>query len=133
MRAKIISVGLLGLALSASALGQTERQCEDEQQHAKAWIRWAVEKRAACLTRAESQDAHLRCLQGVRQELARLEQEYVRVYSDQIRTLPPDHPVVKNLIAKLQNNVQVAEAAIATTSEPEQLAALRKEICLTQR
>jgi hypothetical protein len=124
---------LLGLGLTLPALGQPLQVCEEEQRQAQAWIQWAAEKRAVCLLHSTNPDTRDRCLNDVRSELMALEQEHAQVYSSQIRTLHPTHPVVKNLMTKLHNNVQSAEIAITTDTEPEQIAEHRKQVCLNRR
>jgi hypothetical protein len=124
---------LVGLGLTLPALGQPLQVCEEEQHQARAWIQWAAEKRAVCLFQSSDQDTRARCLNEVRHELTALEQEHAQVYSSQIRTLHPTHPVVKNLMTKLHNNVQSAEIAITTDTEPEQIAEHRKQLCLNRR
>ena len=133
MRFKTLSASVLSFALAVPAMGQAERGCDDEQPQASAWIQWAFGKRAVCLMTASSLDARTRCLQDVRQELASLEREHAQVYFGQIRTLDAGHPVVRNLIAKLQDNVRAADVALTTDAQPEEIAAFRKEICLNRR
>jgi F0F1-type ATP synthase delta subunit len=122
----------VGLGLLAPAMSSASVSCEEEQLQAQAWIQWAAERRTTCLLNTVNQETRAGCLQEVRRELANLEREHTRVYSDQIRTLHPRHPVVKNLLAKLQANVGAAEIAINTDTEPEQIAALRKQVCLNR-
>lgn len=133
MRVLKISIGMLGLMLATGAASAPGQHCDEEQQQAAAWIQWATEKRAACLINATDSENRTSCLNQVRQELTALEKEHSRVYSDQIRTLHPEHPVVRNLLARLRDNVHAAEAAINTDAETEQIAAFRKQICLNRR
>ncbi len=130
---KLLPVLLLAAAANAPAFAQKERMCTEEQQQATEWIQWAAENRAACLVQTTTPQARASCLEKVKLELTAMEKEHAQVYAGQIQTLNPSHPIVKNLLAKLKDNVQVAESAIMTDAEPNQLALLRKEACMSRR
>jgi hypothetical protein len=133
MWAKTLICGLLSLGVSAPAASRTDSICDEELRQAEAWIQWAAQRRAGCLINSSSQEARTQCLLEVRGELSELENAHFEVYSNQIRTLHPGHPVVKNLVAKLKDNVGAAEAAILTDAKPEHIAASRRQTCLTRR
>ncbi len=133
MQATSIFTGILGLTIAGVAMAAPGHHCEEERQQASAWIQWAAEKRAGCLVNAQDPENRTSCLHQAREELASLEKEHSRVYANQIKTLHPEHPVVRHLLAKLQDNVRAAEAAIDTDAGAEQIAAQRKQICLNRR
>ena len=131
MKIKPVVIGLSCLCIALPALGQRERVCDDEQQQAIAWIQWAAERRASCRTVAR--DDQSACLQQAKQQLEQAEKEHMLVYSGQIRSLDPSHPVVNRLLVKLRDNVRAAEAAINSDAEPQQIAAIRKQACMNRR
>ncbi len=133
MNTKPLIAGLLGLCLALPAFAQRERICEDEQQQAAAWIQWAAERRASCRTSAGDQTSQNACLREARQQLAQAEREHASVYSGQITSLNPGHPVINGLLVKLKDNVQAAETTINSDIEPQQIAAIRKQTCMNRR
>jgi ABC-type glutathione transport system ATPase component len=70
------------------------------------------------------------CLNTARQQLIELEREHAAIYLNQIRSLKPDHPVMKTLLNRLRDNRDLAALAIDTDAEPSQLISMRKEACL---
>jgi hypothetical protein len=133
MRLVKIIMSIHCIAFSMPALAEPRAHCEEEERQAAAWIQWASERRASCLLSAGNNENRTSCLQDARQDLAALEQEHSLVYKSQIRTLPPEHPIVKTLLAKLKDNVRAAETAISTDAELRQISAQRKQTCLNRR
>lgn len=133
MNKRSIVAGLLGFCIATPGFAQRDRSCDEEQQQALGWIQWAAERRALCRAAAGIEADQLACLQRAREQLAQAETEHAMVYSGQIRTLDPGHPMIKGLLAKLKDNVRAAEMMIASDAEPQQVAAVRKQTCMSRR
>lgn len=133
MNKKSIIAGLLGLCMAIPGLAQRDRSCDEEQQQALGWIQWAAERRALCRQATGVEADQHACLQQAREQLAHAEREHAMVYSGQIRTLDPGHPMIKGLLAKLKDNVRAAEMMIASDAELQQIAAVRKQTCISRR
>lgn len=131
MRSKHFLLGLLCGCIALPSFAQRERICDDEQQQALSWIQWAAERRASCQAIAKADQRA--CLQQARQQLEQAEKEHAVVYSNQIRSLDPSHPVVNGLLVKLRDNVEAAHTAINSDVEPQQIAKMRKQACMNRR
>lgn len=133
MNKRSIIAGLLGLCMATPGLAQRDRSCDEEQQQALGWIQWAAERRALCKASLGIEADQMACLQQAREQLAQAETEHAMVYSGQIRTLDPGHPMIKGLLAKLKDNVRAAEMMIASDAEPQQVASVRRQSCMSRR
>lgn len=142
---RISAVLMVTLMLSpmadAFAKGQTsspnnfylQQQCAEETAQAEHWIRWALETKRDCIANHSNPNDRQSCLMQAKKQLLDLEREHAAVYTGQISSLPPTHPVVMNLIKKLRNNADAAQVAIDSEQEPTQISLLRQEQCLNQR
>jgi len=131
----------LGIAVSAAVADtggrtsltaplQREHLCEEEQRLAMPWISWAAENRALCIIQSQSVADRNACLESARQQLMELEREHAAIYLNQMRSLKPDHPVMKTLLNRLRGHRDLAALAIDTDAEPSQLISMRREACL---
>jgi hypothetical protein len=116
---------------TASARDQMDAFCEEEKLHAEPWIRWAAANRAACRRQASDPAGESSCLSAVRQQLVDMEREHAAVYLGQMKALRPDHPVMQTILKRLRSNRDMAATAIDEDIEPMQLAALRKQLCIS--
>jgi hypothetical protein len=116
---------------NVSARDQMDAFCEEEKLHAEPWIRWAAANRAACRRQATNPSEELNCLSAVRQQLLDMEREHAAVYLGQMKSLRPDHPVMQTILKRLRSNRDMAATAIDEDVEPIQLAALRKQLCIS--
>jgi hypothetical protein len=110
-----------------------QQQCADETTQAEYWIRWATETKQDCMASHSQADDRRSCLAQAKKHLADLEKEHAAIYTSQISSLPPSHPVVVNLLKKLRSNAQAAQAVIDTDQEPTRISLVRQEQCLNQR
>lgn len=110
---------------------QMDAFCEEEKKHAEPWIRWAAANRAACRAQSVGPAEESRCLNTVRQQLIDMEREHAAIYLAQMTALRPEHPVMQTILRRLRNNRDMAAVAIDQDVEPIQLAALRKQHCIT--
>ena len=141
IRALLVATFMLSPAVNAFAKGQTsspnnfslQQQCAEETAQAEHWIRWASETKRDCIANHTNPTDRQSCLIQAKKQLLDLEREHAAVYTSQISSLPPNHPIVINLIKKLRNNADAAQVAIDSEQEPTQISLLRQEQCLSQR
>lgn len=114
-----------------STATQMDAFCEEEKKHAEPWIHWAAANRASCRAQSIGPTEESRCLNTVRQQLIDMEREHAAIYLAQMTALRPEHPVMQTILRRLRNNRDMAAVAIDQDVEPLQLAALRKQHCIT--
>ena len=102
-----------GLAKPSSSPVEASAQCSDDRRSAEEWIRWALETAAFCSRESASSAAtHRDCLADARQQLSALASDYARVYQTEMKTLHPNHPIIRNLVRKVEENAAAAAAII---------------------
>lgn len=123
--------GGLGAPIAPQS-GSTQRYCDEEKQLAERWLLWAAHKRHECLTESAEQDAQQACLSKRRQELKEYEKEYAEIYSQQVRNLRQDHPVVVTMLQRLHAHQELADTVLRQDVEPELLANQHRDACLAK-
>jgi hypothetical protein len=125
-------VSAKGTASQQASLSLQEK-CADETAQAEHWIRWASESKRDCFANHSQSAYREACLLQAKRHLLELEREHAAIYTGQISSLPPTHPVVVSLLNKLRSNAQAAQTIIDTEQEPTHISSTRHAQCLKQR
>lgn len=105
--------------------------CEEETRLMGPWLNWAAAQHEICST-TTSAERRLACTRQVLAELTSLKTEYASIYMNRISTVSKDHPVMKQIINRLDRSVESAQQIVLTGDAPAALAAQHKMSCLNQ-
>lgn len=103
----------------------TQQQGCTETETAQApWVQWALHTRKACITGSGTHDELTECLQRAKTTLANLEGEHASIYLAEVRSLPPDHPVMRAIFVNLREKAKAAVQVIEQDYSPMQMAVI---------
>jgi hypothetical protein len=101
-----------------------QRSCTETEAAQAPWIRWAMHARNICAVESADHAEFIACLRTAKKALASLEREHENIYRAEVRTLPPEHPVVQAILTNLKNKADAAARVIEQDDSPPQMSAL---------